>query len=231
MVNVLASGARDSRFESECPDMKPKLLIFDLFGTLIFPAFKIKREKFFDFYRKIGIQLKTEEDIKSFSSLFSHLMGSAKNWTILSQELLEKTVGNKNPGTVKLLADFFKENLIYQLYDDVKEIISLSCRKAILTSGSRFLFSNLHLEKHFEVFTPQETKFLKPDKKAFLVVLEKFGGAAKTALMIGDEPERDLFPAKELGMKTILIDRDNKFEKYQGVKIDSLRKLESVWGL
>jgi len=53
--------------------MKPKLIIFDLFGTLAFPVEKLKREDFFAFYKKIGIELKTNQDIKSFISVFAQI--------------------------------------------------------------------------------------------------------------------------------------------------------------
>jgi len=48
--------------------MKLKLIIFDLFGTLVFSVEKLKREDFFAFYQKLGIELKTEKDIKLFTS-------------------------------------------------------------------------------------------------------------------------------------------------------------------
>jgi FMN phosphatase YigB (HAD superfamily) len=211
--------------------MKPSLLIFDLFKTLIYPVEKIKREDFFKFYRKLGIELKTEKDIKLFSQIFAQLMTQSASWREVSQKLLEKTISVKNPKTIDRLANFFEANIVYQFYEDVKEIISLPHQKAILTSGSRFLFSSLGLEKNFEVFTPIETKILKPDKRAFLMVIKKFGTPAKKATMIGDDVVRDLIPAQELGIKTILIDRGNEVKNYSGAKISSLGELKNILGL
>jgi len=126
------------------------------------------------------------------------------------------------------LADFYKENLVYKLYDDVKEIVNLPFQKAILTSGAGFLIKKLGLEKFAEVFTPKETKFLKPDKRAFLVVLEKLKVKPEEALMVRDEIERDLIPAKNLGMGAILIDRENKIENAPFKKISSLKELKNL---
>jgi len=70
--------------------MKLRLIIFDLFGTLIFSIEKIKKEDFFAFYRKIGIKLETEEDIKSFINLFTQLMTEAKIGKILAKNFLRK---------------------------------------------------------------------------------------------------------------------------------------------
>jgi len=60
--------------------MKPKLIIFDLFGTLVFSVEKLKREDFFAFYQKLGIKFKTEKDIKLFTSLFAQLMTQSAGW-------------------------------------------------------------------------------------------------------------------------------------------------------
>lgn len=207
--------------------MNLKLIIFDLFGTLIFQE-KIEREDFFAFYQKLGIELKTKEDIDFFTSTFSQLMMESSDWRDFSQKLLGKVIQKSESETIIKLAGFFQENIIYQLFDDVKEIINFPCQKAILTSAARFLFSNLGLEKHFEIFTPQETKFTKPDPKAFLAVLKKLKVKPEETLMIGDEIERDLIPAKKLGLEAILIDRENKIENSSIKKISSLKELKNI---
>ena len=211
--------------------MKPKLILFDLFGTLIQPVAKLRPEDFFTFYQKIGIQLRTEEDIKLFTSLFAQLMSECANWQDLSQKLLEKTIQKTDKNIVNKLANFYRENLIYQLYDDVKEVINLPYQKAILTGSAPFLFSNLDLEKHFKVFTPRETKFKKPAPQAFLYPLNKLGLRPEEVIMVGDEIERDLVPAKNLGMETILIDRENKIENPPVTKINSLGELKKYLDL
>jgi len=126
---------------------------------------------------------------------------------------------------------FLKEDFVCEFYDDVKEIVNLPFQKAILTSGTGFSIKKLGLEKFAQVFTPKETKFLKPDKRAFLAVLEKLKVKPEEALMVGDEIERDLIPAKNLGMEVILIDRKNKIENAQFEKINSLGELKQVLGL
>ena len=208
--------------------MRPKLILFDLFGTLIFSTEKIKKEDFFSFYQKIGFKLRTKEEIKLFTSVFARLMTESENWQDLSRKLLEKFIQKTDEEAVDKLANFYRENLVYQLYDDVKEVINFPCQKAILTSATSFLFSNLGLEKYFAIFTPRETKFLKPDPRAFLYPLEKLGVRPQETVMVGDEIERDLIPAKNLGIEAILIDRENKIEKPPIKKISSLAELKQI---
>jgi len=208
--------------------MKPKLIIFDLFGTLVFPIEKLKKDKYFSFYKSLGIELKTPEDIKMFTDIFTHLMNFAENWRDFSQKLLEKVMRITDQKTSDKLSNFFEENIVYQVYEDVKDVINLPCQKAILTAAAKFLFSNLELEKYFKVFTPKETRFLKPDIRTFSAVLEKFNVLPEETVMIGDEIERDLIPAKKLGMESILIDRDNKIKNTSFQKISSLRELKKI---
>jgi len=208
--------------------MKPKLILFDLFGTLVSSMAKLKLEEFFAFYQKLGIQLKTKEDIKSFTSVFTRLMAESTNWKDLTQKLLKEVLPEHGPKKVNKLANFYKENIVYQPYDDIKEIIGLPYQKAILTTAAHFLFSNLGLEKFAKIFTPRETKFLKPDPRAFLAVLENLKVKPEEALMVGDEIERDLIPAQKLGMGVILIDRKNKIENSPVRKISSLAELRNI---
>ena len=121
-----------------------------------------------------------------------------------------------------------KENLVYKIYDDVEKVVNLPFQKAILTSGAGFLIKKLGLEKFAQVFTPKETKFLKPDKRAFLAVLEKLKVKPEEALMVGDEIERDLIPAKNLGMKVILVDREDRIKNAPVRKIKSLKELKEI---
>ncbi len=45
----------------------------------------------------------------------------------------------------------------------------------------------------------------KPDPRIFLLALTKAGCAPGEAVMIGDRPDNDIYPAKKLGMRTICV--------------------------
>ena len=47
--------------------------------------------------------------------------------------------------------------------------------------------------------------FSKPDPRIFRLALEKAGCEPREAVMIGDRPDNDIYPAKQLGMRTIRI--------------------------
>lgn len=204
--------------------MKPKLILFDFSGTLAYLK-KISLKKIFSFLKSFGIDFK--EDKKSFFLFCSKNLALAKNWFDFIKKLGNFYKKNLKKSEIKELANFFQKNIVYKLYKDVKEIKKLPLKKAILTNNGRFLFKNLKLEKIAKVFTPKETKFFKPDKRAFLYLLKKLKVRPQETIMVGDEIEKDLIPAKKLGMKVVLIDRKNKIKNSPFRKIRSLKELKN----
>jgi HAD superfamily hydrolase (TIGR01509 family) len=208
--------------------MKPKLIIFDLIGTLVSPETKKKPEEFFRFYQSLGINLNTKEKALKFQKIFVQAMKNSNSWEDLGNEIIKLIFKKENKEKGEKLSQFLKENLNYRLFDDAKEVLDFPYQKAILTEAPHFLFSHLNLERYFQIFTPKETKFSKPDERAFLTVLNFFKVKPEDALMVGDEIERDLIPAKKLGMEVILIDRENKIKDAQIKKISSLKELKNL---
>jgi putative hydrolase of the HAD superfamily len=207
--------------------MKTKLVIFDFWKTLA-SAPEYDPQKFFFSLGKFGIEMKGKEEAKRFSSFFSKLMRQSKDWTDFSEQLLSEFKKEKDKKSVKVFADFLKENIAYKIYGDVKEILNIPYEKAILTDSARFFVENSELKNFGRIFTPVETKSLKPDPKVFLTVINDFKIKPEECVMVGDDVRRDLVSAKNLGMKTILIDRENRYPEYKGTKINSFSELETA---
>ena len=204
-----------------------KLLIFDFWGTLAYSA-KNDSEEFYSFLKSFGFEIKNKEEMQKLSSFFSKLMCFSKSWENLSRDLLKEFSTNSKEDNVILLANSLKEKIVFKLYDDVREAFNLPFKKAILTDSTSFLVEASGLQKEATLFTPAKTGGLKPDPKVFLNVLSTLNVKPKEVIMIGDSIRRDLVPAKKLGIKSILIDRENKFPNYTELKITSLNKLKDV---
>ena len=202
--------------------------MFDFSGTLAYLSKPINLKEFFSSLKNFGLEIETNEEIKAFATLFADLLGFAKDWLDFSEKIFEEYVEKPEKETIEKLARFLENNISFELYDDVKEILDLPVQKAILSANARFIVENLGLDKVAKIFTPRETKFLKPDPKAFLVVLNKLKVKPEEVLMVGDEIERDLIPAQKLGMEVILIDRKNKIENAPFKKISSLKELKNL---
>jgi len=67
----------------------------------------------------------------------------------------------------------------------------------------------------------------KPNSEIFLKAIEKMDCKAEECIMVGDKIESDIIPAQKLGMKGILLDKNNKSQnKYFKIKcISDLLKL------
>jgi len=208
--------------------MRPKLILFDFSGTLAYLSKPVDFRGFFESLKNFGIEIETDEEIKALATLFADLLGLAKNWFNFSEKLFEQYIGKSGREAILGLANFLKENIVFELYEDVKEIMDLPIQKAILSANARFIVESLGLGKFAKIFTPKETKFLKPDPRAFLFPLKKLKVKPKETLMVGDEIERDLIPAKNLGMEAILIDRENKIKNSPIKKINSLAELRNI---
>ncbi len=211
--------------------MKPELVIFDFWNTLAFAA-DYDPQKFFARLGDFSITIKGKAETESFSRAFSKMMCFARGWDDFSGQLLKEFGKNQRAEDIGRFADFLRDNVAYKIYDDVEAVSNLPYKKSILTDSAKFLVESADLQGFGEIFTPAETGSLKPDPKVFLKVLESFGVSAAKTVMVGDDPERDIAPAQKLGIKTILIDRKNKFPNSPGARIASMAELqETIEGL
>ncbi len=68
--------------------------------------------------------------------------------------------------------------------------------------------------------------FCKPDIRIFEYAKKVSGCAYSQMFFVGDSIKLDILPAEELGIKAILIDRDNVYPNYTGERIISFSELE-----
>lgn len=92
------------------------------------------------------------------------------------------------------------------------------------------------LRQYFDIIAASaEIGHAKPDKKIFEKAFELAGCTAEESVMVGDRLDNDIFPAKELGMKTIWIRnglskyQDERFSKDRAdFKINSLSEILNI---
>ena len=69
-------------------------------------------------------------------------------------------------------------------------------------------FERAGIDQHFHCFyTSKELGAAKPDLMFFRQALQLLGAKACEAIMIGNDYRKDIVPAKEVGMHTVLISR------------------------
>jgi HAD superfamily hydrolase (TIGR01509 family) len=204
-----------------------KLIIFDFWETLAyFP--KSDPKEFYGSMGSFGIKAKTEKEIKSFSDLFSKSMCFSKSWLDFSQRVLNAFIENPDKEQINDLAHYLKQKISFQFYPDANLVLKLPTNKALLTNSAKFLVKDKLFKDFSGIFTPEETKFIKPDPRAFLMVLEKLKVKPEKTIMVGDDLERDLVPAVKLGITPILIDRKERIANPPFIKINSLAELPKI---
>jgi len=207
--------------------MKIKVIVFDLWNTLVYdPSHEIhekianilgfnSRQEFWDycdkefFGRKIGFYEFLEELIEQRNIPKGKLDEIKSLW--------EEARNNVKlfPETLKTLENLKKK---YKLV-----LLSNTAEKE-----GRETIEKFGLQKYFDdIIISGEVGIAKPDTKIFKMVLERMKVKPTKVLMIGDNLEQDIFPAKLLNFNTILLDTRKKYLEYQNEKfyISSLDQL------
>ena len=70
----------------------------------------------------------------------------------------------------------------------------------------------------------------KPHPAIFQAALDELGVSAEEAAMVGDSPEDDIEGARALGMRALLVDRDDRFPEVED-RLPDLRALPVALGL
>lgn len=111
----------------------------------------------------------------------------------------------------------------WQLLPSVEEFLARSARipKVILTNGNRqqqlrkVAVTGL-LSHVVKVITPEDSGCWKPDHGMFLAGARCVGVPPSRCIMVGDDPIRDITPARELGMACFEVEHGRWHEAFEG---------------
>lgn len=195
-------------------------LLFDLWGTLAYHNTSIG-------YFDTLLKLLGTEDEESFWAYYRN------TWLIDSSAPLDQFIS-------RMCAHFHAPegaaDQIYgltihdvecaELYPDVMEALKDLNNKykfgLVSNTGklTREILRNLGVYDFFDHITLScEIGILKPDTRIFYSVLSGLNVRPTDACMIGNNPMEDLYAAKRIGMKTVLVGRDNEHETHGFVDI------------
>lgn len=123
--------------------------------------------------------------------------------------------------TEELLNELFSacSYLEWKAFDDVMILDKIETRKAVLSnfnSTLNGLLDQLIGENIFsDIIISENEAYRKPYLEFYELALNKLNVSPDEILYIGDSLKLDIIPAKELGFKTLLIDRLNIFSNYK----------------
>lgn len=128
------------------------------------------------------------------------------------------------------LAEMYRgiSRLRLQLYPDVKvvldELLSRFRLAAVSDAQSVWAMSEMRavgIESYFNpVIISGDFGFRKPDKRLFEAALSGLGLEPKDVVFVGNDMYRDIFGARQLGMKTVFFSSNQGRKEMDGVKPD-----------
>jgi putative hydrolase of the HAD superfamily len=129
------------------------------------------------------------------------------------------------------------------LYPYVREMLDILRGRfplALITDAqSAYARGELHKVGLLDYFDPiivsGDFGYRKPDKRLFQMALDGMGVAAENALYVGNDMYRDVYGAREAGIKTVLFDSNQGAKEHLGVipdyTITDYRELVKFLGL
>ncbi len=116
----------------------------------------------------------------------------------------------------------------WQPFDDVATLAHSKLPLGIISNWDETLFGKLSKMvpiRFHPVIGSQEIGFKKPDPRIFETALETARIPPDQAVYVGDSPKLDTLPARRLGIRAILLDRNRVYSDYPYEKMTSLREL------
>lgn len=207
--------------------MQKTLLIFDVYGTIIstgngsvsavekilaLQEKPIDAKAFYKEWKRIHWIHMDEVNAKADTDYF------LTEEEIFAQDLQElyKSYGIRRDyrRDVKIMLDSLVGRVCF---DDVKEVLEKLRRRYRVVLGSTTdtapLLQNMKANdiEVDAVYTSEMIKKYKPDAEFYRYILQQEGYEAKNSFFVGDSLVDDVYGPKQVGIKTVLIDRLNKF--------------------
>lgn len=135
----------------------------------------------------------------------------------------------------KFNVNYWKKIKIFPNVQVALERLLKKYKLATLCNGKNpkayhFILKNLKLEKYFEVNGhSEEIGFEKPDRNAFLFVINALNLRPEECAMVGDNPNDDIMGAKRIGMTTFWLKGKGKIIAVRSdFVINSIRQIEKI---
>ena len=195
------------------PALRPKLISFDVFGTLI----SVRDSSYSAFERILADAGARHVDVKAFWEHWEH-RNIAHYWDayrsyreICELSLAETFAHFQVVGDGRLIDRYFEAFPRFFLYDDVVRTLdhlSRGCRLAVVSNIDDDLLALTPLQRNFDlVCTAERAKGYKPDGTLFRYLIENAGCATDEILHAGQSQFTDLVGGKPLGLTIAWINR------------------------
>jgi len=204
--------------------MPIKAIIYDLDNT-IFPVSAIGDKLFgpvFNLIAESGQHNESMDAIKYAIMRTPFRIVAARN--NFSDELTQKGIELQETLTFDEAIDTF---------EDYPEIRNIDAERFLVTTG----FRNMQLSKINQLGIEHDFKevhvvnpVVSSKKEVFAGILERYGYATTEVLVVGDDPESEIKAAKELGIATVLYDKNDSTDAAEADhKIAHFKDLKAIY--
>lgn len=195
--------------------LQPKLLSFDVFGTLI----SVRDSSYAAFERILADCGARGVDIKAFWEHWEHqnirhYWEPYRTYRAICELSLDETFRHfKISGDSRSIACYFDAFPKFFLYDDVVRTLDLLARRyrlAVVSNIDNDLLALTPLQREFDlVCTAERAKGYKPDGTLFRYLIDNAGVCKDEILHSGQSQFTDLVGGKPLGLTIAWINRRN----------------------
>ena len=211
---------------------KSKVYLFDLANTLLYkPSFY---DRFIEILRQEGIAIPLSDFIAKHRWLSELILFPDKTSREFYQEFNAKLLLSIGVQPKQhLLDDIFSActYLPWKPFDDTYVLKNMESTKAILSNWDESVKEKVESffpNQFSAVFGSALSGVRKPDVAFFQKAIDELAVDPSEITYIGDSLKLDIFPALDLGINAILIDRNNDYPFYRGKKMHSLEELINV---
>lgn len=203
---------------------KIKVVCFDLWNTLVY---KVNGPPISHICHYLNM------DLKDFAPIAEKSLMLKEEPLRMGMERLVKKLGLSNVYVRKLENIWMKSDQNIQFFPETQEVLCglKSEYKLVLitntvSSSWNAVENKFHLSKFFDYcYLSFKEGHIKPGKTVFKKILQVFSITPDEVLMMGDSPRSDLIIPQKMGMRVILIDRDNHLNDQGYNKTKSLKEI------
>ena len=193
-----------------------KAIFFDLWDTVIYlcgshPVVEIKK--------RLNL---TDMNILEFSSVLEKTIMARKFETVEQEfsELLKTLNIQESDSLIYQISEIWKKNIHNLYFPPIVEQCLKELRKefklVLLTNTDSFSYDfvkmRYSIENYFDsAIKSFESGKVKPDATMFNQAIENLQLKPNEVMMCGDSPFNDILPAKQIGMKTLMVDTKRIF--------------------
>jgi putative hydrolase of the HAD superfamily len=221
-----------------------KAVLFDVDFTLVRPGPELGPDGYARLARRHGLELDVsryaEARAKALETLHRHpeLLHDEEIWIAFSERIV-RGMGGDSDAARQIAVEIERawevsEN--FDLYEDavpvLEELRRQGLKIGLVSNGARDIdeFVRHHgLTVEAAVGSRTHGK-VKPDPSIFLAALERLGVAAEETIMVGDTLEDDIEGARAVGIRPILLDREDRYPDIEG-RLTNLYALPEALGL